>query len=153
MGRTHQTLTYEQERKLHRSNLVTKVKGVDSWGDHRRTSNLAPVHVDSDSEDDEMDDENPLYERILNVFKNGISDEYFATSFLVLLSDDDEMKQADLIISYLNEIITDENIINVADFGDMTQYDADHFRDYVEDYFRFISQTIMDECIDTYSSI
>ena len=153
MGRTHQTLTYEQERKLHRNNHIGRVKGVHRWGDNRRTSNLAPVHVDSDSEDDEMDDENPLYERILNVFKNGISDREFSTSFLVALSDDDEIYIADLMISYLIGIITYENLIYVPDFGDMTQYDSDDFRDYVEDYFKFASQTIIDEWIDTYSSI
>jgi hypothetical protein len=152
MGRTHKTLSYEQERKLHRNNHIGRVKGIHRWGDNRKTSNLAPAHVDSDEY--ESDDENPFYEGILNVFKNGISDPEFSESFLEeLQNDSDEMNCADLMISYLDQIITDENISNVPDFGDMTQYDPDDFRDYVENYFRFISQTIMDEWIETYSSI
>ncbi len=154
MGRTHQTLTYEQERKLHRNNHIGRVKGVHHWGDNRRTSNRPPVHVDSD-EEDESDDENPLYERILNVFKNGVSDTEFATSFSeALLNEYSEVEYlADVIISYLEQIITDENRIDVPDFGDLTEYNTEDFKEYVENYFRFISQMIMDEWIETYSSI
>lgn len=153
MGRTHRTLTYEQERKLHRDGLITKVKGVHSW-DMRRTSNRPPVHVDSE-EEDESDDENPLYERILNIFKNGVSDIEFATSFLEALQNEYSEAEyiADVIISYLDQIITDENRIDVPDFGDMTQYNDEDFRDFVKNYFRFISKMILDEWIETYSSI
>lgn len=149
MGRTHKTLSYEQERKLHPDGHVSRVKGVHRWGDNRKTSNLAPVYVDSDEED-----ENPLNEEILNVFKKGISDSEFATSFSeALLNDSEEEILADLIISYFDRIITDENFSNVPDFGDMTDYDSEDFRDYVQNYFEFIDQTTFDLWIENYSFV
>ncbi len=154
MGRTHKTLTYEQENKLHPDSKIGKVKGVHRWGDNRKTSNRPPIHVDSE-EEDELDDENPLYERILNVFKNGVSDIEFATSFSEALQNEYSEAEyvADIMISYLDQIITDENRIDVPDFGNMTQYNNEDFRDFVKNYFGFISQMILDEWIETYSSI
>jgi hypothetical protein len=150
MGRTHKTLSYEQERKLHRDGQVSRVKGIHRWGDNRRTSNRSPAHVDSDSDEDD----NPVNEGILNVFKNGISDPVFSESFLEeLQNDSDEMNFANLMISYLDRIITDENISNVPNFGDMSDYDSEDFRNYVNDYFRFINQITIDSWIETYSSL
>lgn len=152
MGRTHNTLTYEQERKLHRNNHIGRVKGVHRWGDNRRTSNRPPVHVDSD-EENESDDENPLYERILSIFKNKISDAQFVSDFSKALVDQkDEYVLADLMVSYLDKTITEENMEDVPDFGNLYDYDADEFSEYAVNYFRFINQSIMDDWIETYQT-
>lgn len=154
MGRTHKTLTYEQERKLHRDGQITKVKGVHSW-DRRVTSNRPPVHVDRVEEEEDMEDrENPFYEQILAIFKDGIANPVFATSFLeALQNDSDESIIADLMVTYLGQIITDENIEDVPGFGDMTEYDPVEFGEYAADYFYFMGQSSLDVWIDSYESI
>jgi hypothetical protein len=152
MGRTHQRLTYQQEQKLHSCNHISHVKGIHPTGGWLGPSTRSSVHVDMESDGEDDSEENVFYERILHVFQNGISDKDFTNSFSdALHHGKDVYVLADLMLSYFERIVSEENRMNVPSFGNMSEFDSFEFYEYVIHYFEFMSPIIKDIWMDNYS--
>ncbi len=151
MGRTHSALTPQQEKKLHSSNHISHVKGIHPTGGWLGPSTRSSVHVDVESDEEDDMEENSLYERILNVFKNGISEEDFSHTFSdALHHGEDGYVLADLMLSYFERIVSEENRMNVPLFGDMSDFDSIEFYEYVIQYFEFMSHIVKEDWLDNY---